>query len=139
MSGTLFNIEDSIMIEFRKNHKGDMSKIVSELIGNYISIKKENLQLKTLKDKLTVVQEQIVKLKQEESNIKLFIKELEDEYTKEIEKAKEVDIKIVQWARDCIRDAKEQGTLTELRYTAEKAGFTNLEDYLVKDWEKSQK
>lgn len=137
MSGVLFNINDNIMREFRERNKGDMSKIVSELIENYLSIKTENLELTNLKQKLVDVQNQIDKLKQEESNLKVFIRQLEEEYVKEVEKAKEVDLKVLQWAKDCVRDAKTHGTYTELLYDSEKAGFPNLEAYFVDQWEKS--
>jgi len=134
MSGTLFNIDDDIMNEFRKKHKGDMSKIVSELITNYIDIKKENLQLEKLRDELEGTRIKISKLKQDESNIKLLIQQLEDEYEKEKVKAQEVDYEIEKWAEDCVKDAKDNGTLTDLRYEAESKGFPSPKAYLIQQW-----
>lgn len=139
MGTKTFNIDDGLYENFSKLHKGDMSKIMSQLIQNYLSIKKENLQLEKLKENLSEIEQQIVKLKQEESNIKLFISQLEEEYKKEVEKAKEVDYKVLQWARDMINDAKVQGSYTDLVYECENNGFSDVEAYLVDKWEKSQK
>lgn len=139
MGTKTFNIDDSLYDNFSKSHKGDMSKILSELIENYLSIKKENLELSNLKLKLVEVQKNIEKLKQEESNLKLFIRQLEEEYVKEIEKAKEVDAEVLKWARDIIHQAKIGGSYVDLVYESESNGFRNVEDFLVKKWEKSQK
>jgi predicted CopG family antitoxin len=138
MGTKTFNIDDSLYENFTKYHKGDMSKIVSELIENYLSIKTENLELTNLKQKLVDVQNQITKLKQEESNLRVFVRQLEEEYVKEIEKAKETDIKIVQWARDIISDAKKFGTYTELKLESEKEGYSSVEEYLIYKWEREQ-
>lgn len=138
MGTKTFNIEDSLYESFSKVHRGDMSKIVSQLITNYISIKKENLELSKLKQQLEDIQQKITQLKQEKSNIKLLVSQLEEEYAKKVQEEKETDTKVVNWARDCIRDAKNQGSYTELQYEAEMNNYTDVEKYLINKWHNSQ-
>jgi len=129
-----FNINEDLMEEFRRLHKGDMSAIVSDLISNYLNIKKENLKLEEVKNKIEEATKEVENAKKKLSNLKLLALELEKSFEKELEKEAEVRKDVEDWAKDCIQDAKQNKQFTQLQLDAEKKGYTDVKEYLINEW-----
>lgn len=139
MAQQMFNIDQDVLEEFRRLHKGDMSALVSDMIKGYLNIKNENLQLDNMKEKLAETQREIQRLKREESNYRLLITELEKEYERQMQSFAREDRDISEWAKDIIADAKRSGDFTNLQYLAEKEGYLDVQDYLIAKWKEEKK
>lgn len=134
-----FNIDDELYERFGKVHRGDMSKIVSELIKNYLDSAQEDIEVEKLDKKLKLIESEISELKKKKSNLTLLISQAKEHILQKEKEEKEVSESVRQWAKDVIKDAKASGSYTDLVYESEKADFgSEVELYLIDKWEKQQ-
>lgn len=136
MGQLLLNIEDDILIPFRKQNHGRMSKIVRDFIRGYMQISKSSeLLIQERKELLDAqkreFQELAAEIQREETALKL----QEEEH---MIKVKERDVHTAQTkndVKDTIAFAASQGKLADLHLEAGQAGFETVEEYLTKKYE----
>lgn len=126
-----YNIKEETINRFRKQNKGDMSKIVESFLDNYLEMgAKSSEDIIKLQKEIDTINEQINQLNAKKSSLYINIEEHKTAQEQIKQKKEQQDDKCVEWVNFMISDAKGQGKYTDLVYESEKAGYTDVRSYL---------
>lgn len=127
-----YSIDDELYKAFTKAHKGDMSKLISRFITEYLQYDAENssAEITKLDQRIEETNEKIDKLKIEKTQLILQKERIKEAALLEKQQKKKEKDATTAWLKDVKADMKHNGTLLEHELAATKLDMS-IDEYLL--------